>query len=473
MRVDDRHLLSSFSASVLLLVFAIGEIELRMLNRLFKLEQNGTTVGRELQAGLTTFAAMAYILAVNPAILSNTGMDKAALVTVTALTAAIATTIMALLTNFPIALAPGMGINAIFTYTICLGIGVPWQEALGMVFINGIIFLVLSVTGVREKIIAAIPHPLKIAITCGIGLFIAFIGLKNGGVIVGHPETFVTHGKFSSPPVVLCLAGIVLTAILVARRVPGAIVLGIVIITVLGLFVRAGGGKMVTDLPENLVAVPASPEPVFMKLSFGFLGNTYAIFKTLPIILTLLLVDMFDNIGTLIGVTKRAGFLRPDGTLPKAGRALLADSIATILSALCGTSTVVSYIESASGVEAGGRTGLTTLTTAGLMLLALFLTPLILIVPAAATAPALVIVGVFMMQSITEIEMADFKTAVPAVLTIIGIPLTFSIAEGIGLGLISAAILALALGERRRMTPFGYAVAFVFLLQFLKIWPFR
>jgi AGZA family xanthine/uracil permease-like MFS transporter len=211
---------------------------------------------------------------------------------------------------------------------------------------------------------------------------------------------------------------------------------------------------------------------VFLKLSFGFLGNSIAIFRALPIILTLLLVDMFDNIGTLIGVTKRAGFLRPDGTLPKAGRALLADSIATILSALCGTSTVVSYIESASGVEAGGRTGLTTLTTAALMLLALFLTPLILIVPAAATAPALVIVGIFMMQSITEIEMGDFKTAVPAVLTILGIPLTFSIAEGIGLGLISAAVLALALGEWRRMTLFGYAVALVFLLEFLKLWPF-
>jgi len=442
-----------------------------MLQRLFKLDQHQTTVGRELQAGLTTFAAMAYILAVNPAILANTGMDKGALVTVTALTAAIATTIMALLTNYPIALAPGMGINAFFTFTIVLGRGVPWTEALGMVFVNGVIFLILSVTGVREKIIAAIPHSLKIAVTCGIGLFIAFIGMKNGGVIVSNPATFVAPGNFAAGPVALCLFGIVLTAILVARRVPGAIVLSIAVVTLLGVFVRAGGGKMVTELPASFIASPASPAPVFLKLTFHFLTNSNAILMALPLILTLLLVDMFDNIGTLIGVTKRAGLLRPDGTLPKAGRALLADSVATILSALFGTSTVVSYIESASGVEAGGRTGLTTMTTAVLMLGALFFTPLIVIIPAAATAPALVIVGVFMMQSISEIDMSDFKTAAPAVLTILGIPLTFSIAEGIGMGLITAALLALALGEPKRMTALGYGVAAVFFFEFFHIWP--
>ncbi len=444
-----------------------------MLQRLFHLEENKTTVGREMQAGLTTFAAMAYILAVNPAILANTGMDKGALVTVTALTAALATAIMALLTNYPIALAPGMGINAFFTFTIVLGKGVPWSEALGMVLVNGVIFLLLSVTGVREKIMAAIPHALKIAVTCGIGLFIAFIGLKNGGVIVANQATFVSHGDFASGPVALCLFGIALTAVLIARRVPGAIVISIAVVTLAGLFVRAGKQGMVTQLPESLVAMPASPAPVFLKLTFDFLTSSHAIMMAVPLILTLLLVDMFDNIGTLIGVTKRAGFLRPDGTLPKAGRALLADSLATILSALFGTSTVVSYIESASGVEAGGRTGLTTMTTAALMLLALFFTPLILIVPAAATAPALVIVGVFMMQSITEIDMADFKVAVPAVLTLLAIPLTFSIAEGIGLGLIAAAILALALGESKKMTALGYVLAAIFFLQFFHFWPFR
>jgi AGZA family xanthine/uracil permease-like MFS transporter len=261
--------------------------------------------------------------------------------------------------------------------------------------------------------------------------------------------------------------------VLVARRVPAAIVLSIAIITVLGAFVPAGGGKHVTELPGSFFSLPASPAPVFLKLTFHFLTDGDALLLALPIILTLLLVDMFDNIGTLIGVTKRAGFLQADGTLPNAGRALLADSIATMLSALCGTSTVVSYIESASGVEAGGRTGLTTVTTAVLMLLALFLTPLILVIPAAATAPALVVVGVFMMQSIAEIDMTDFKTAAPAVLTILGIPLTFSIAEGIGLGLIAAAILTLALGGMKKLSAVGYFVAAVFFLEFFHLWPFR
>jgi AGZA family xanthine/uracil permease-like MFS transporter len=443
-----------------------------MLNRLFKLDQHATTPLREVQAGLTTFAAMAYILAVNPGILANTGMDKGALVTVTALTAALATALMALLTNYPIALAPGMGINAFFTFTICLGKGLPWSEALGMVFINGLIFLALSVSGIRVKIIAAIPQSLKIAVTCGIGLFIAFIGLKNGGVIVANPATFVGAGDFSSGPVALCLAGVLLTIILVARRVPGAIVLSIAIITLLGLFVPAAGGGKVTQLPASLLALPQSPAPVFLKLTFHFLTSWTAFSVALPLILTLLLVDMFDNIGTLVAVTKRAGLLSADGTLPRAGRALLADSIATIASALCGTSTVVSYIESASGVEAGGRTGLTSLTTAVLFLLALLFTPLILIVPAAATAPALVVVGIFMMQSVIEIPMDDFKIAAPAVLTIFAIPLTFSIAEGIGLGLIAAAVLALGLGKPKTLTTAGYIIAAVFFLQFFRIWPF-
>jgi adenine/guanine/hypoxanthine permease len=443
-----------------------------MLQRLFQLDRNRTTPAREFQAGVTTFAAMAYILAVNPAILANAGMDKGALVTVTALTAALATAIMALLTNYPIALAPGMGINAFFTFTIVLGKGLPWSEALGMVFVNGLIFLALSLTGIREKIIAAIPHALKIAVTCGIGLFIAFIGLKNGGVIVANPATFVGAGDFASGPVALCLAGVFLTIILVARGIPGAIVISIAVITLIGLFVPAAGGTKVTQLPSALIAAPHSPAPVFLKLTFNFLTSWTAFTVALPLILTLLLVDMFDNIGTLIGVTKRAGLLAADGTLPKAGRALLADSLATIASALFGTSTVVSYIESASGVEAGGRTGLTSLTTAGFFLLALFFTPLILIVPAAATAPALVVVGIFMMQSVIEIDMTDFKIAAPAVLTIFAIPLTFSIAEGIGLGLIAAAILAIGLGKTKMLTTLGYFIAGIFFLQFFKIFPF-
>lgn len=437
-----------------------------MLARLYQLPENGTTVGRELQAGATTFAAMAYILAVNPAILAAAGMPQPALVTVTAITAAVSTLLMGFLTNFPLALAPGMGINAYFAFTICLGLGVSWQSALGLVFVNGCIFLALSVTGVRERIIHAIPHSLKLAVTCGIGIFIAFIGLKNGGLVVDHPATFVTHGDFSAPPVLLCLFGILLTAILVARRVPGAIILAILAVTLVGVLVPAGAGRAVTVLPDSLFALPASPAPTFLQLNFDLLVHDFA--KAFPIILTLLLVDMFDNIGTLIGVTQRAGLLRPDGTLPKAGRALVADSIAAILSSLFGTSTVVSYIESASGVEAGGRTGLTGATTAVLFLLALFLTPLILAIPAAATAPALVIVGVFMFQAAAKLDLSEVATVVPVFLIVIGIPLFFSIAEGIGLGLIAYAILQVASGRARQTPLLAYVLAAIFALHLLR-----
>ncbi len=436
-----------------------------MLSRLFRLAENKTTVSRELQAGLTTFTAMAYILAVNPLILKDTGMPQAALITVTALTAAISTALMALMTNFPLALAPGMGINAYFTYTICLGAGVPWQSALGLVFVNGCLFLLLSLTGIREKIVNSIPYSLKIAITCGVGLFIAFIGLKNAGIVVSNPATFVAQGDFGSPPVALAFFGIVLTAVLVSRRVPGSIVLSILAVTLIGVFVPDGKGGHVTTLPSltNLFSLPASPEPVFFKLNFDFLKNDFV--KALPILITLLIVDMFDNIGTLIGVTKRAGLLQPDGTLPKAGRALVADSFAAIISSLFGTSTVVSYIESASGVEAGGRTGLTAMTTAVCFLFALFLTPLILAIPAVATAPALVVVGVFMFQTVAEIKLDDFTETMPAVVTLLCIPLTFSIAEGLGLGVIALTLIALCTGRSRSISAFTYGLAALFFLH--------
>ena len=416
---------------------------------------------------------MAYVLAVNPSILANTGMDKAALVTVTAITAAVATTLMALFTNYPIALAPGMGINAFFTFTICLAKHVPWSEALGMVFVNGVIFLSLSISGVREKIIASIPLGLKIAVTCGVGLFIAFIGLKNGGVIAGNAATFVGPGDFTAWAPPSCASRALSSQrSLSPGRSPDAIVIGILAITVIGLVTPDGTGHSVTDLSAGFFSTPHSAAPIFLKLTFGFL-TSWAKFQTaLPLIFTLLLVDMFDNIGTLIGVSKRAGLLNENGVLPNAGRALLADSIATLLSALCGTSTVVSYIESASGVEAGGRTGLTAIWVAIFMLGALFLTPLILAIPPCATAPALVIVGIFMMQSVVEIDMTKFETAAPAVLTIFAIPLTFSIAQGIGIGLICSVLLSVGLGKAREVPPIGYGVAAMFFLSFFKIWPF-
>jgi AGZA family xanthine/uracil permease-like MFS transporter len=450
----------------------LSSYSVQTLRTSFRLAEHGTTVGREVQAGLTTFAAMAYVLAVNPSILAVTGMDRAALVTVTALSAAASTVLMGLLSNYPIALAPGLGINAFFAYTICLGAGVPWQQALGMVFVNGVAFLLLSIGGVRQRIIRAIPHSLKLAITAGIGLFIAFIGLKNAGVVVASPETLVTHGDFTGGPAALCLAGLALTAVLVARRVPGAIVLGMAAVAAAGLLVPDGRGGTVTTLPAAVFAPPASPAPLALQLDLSFLASVPSMLRTLPFILTLLLVDMFDNLGTLIGVTRRAGLLDEHGELPRAGRVLVADSVAAILSAVLGTSTVVSYIESVSGVEAGGRTGLTALTAAACFLVALVAAPLILAVPAAATAPALVIVGVLMMQSAAAIDMQDFVTAVPAVLTLAAIPLMFSIADGIGFGVIAAAVLALATGQPHRLTPTGYLIAAVFFLQFARVFPF-
>ncbi|MEZ5415027.1 MAG: NCS2 family permease [Opitutaceae bacterium] len=437
-----------------------------MLQKLFKLSQHGTTTGREVQAGCTTFAAMAYILAVNPAILAAAGMPADGLITVTAVSAAVSTLIMALFTNFPLALAPGMGINAYFAYTVCLGLGVPWQQALGLVFINGLAFLALSVSGIREKIINVIPFQLKMAITCGIGLFIAFIGLKNGGVIAAHPETFVTHGALGSPPVLLCLGGIILTVVLMIRRVPGGIILSILAITLLGLVVPDGKGGMVTQLPDRFVSLPASMGDTFMQLNLGYFADDFL--KASTVVLTLLLIALFDNVGTLIGVTQRAGLLDQNGHLPGAGRALVADSLGVIASSVFGTSNVVSYIESASGVEAGGRTGLVGVTVAGLFVLALFFTPVIAAIPAAATAPALVVVGIFMFQSVAQLKLDDLRDAAPAFIIILATPLTFSIAEGIGLGLVAFALIQLTTGKARQTSWLVYTLAAIFAVHLFR-----
>jgi AGZA family xanthine/uracil permease-like MFS transporter len=437
-----------------------------MLDRVFKLRQNGTTVGREIVAGITTFAAMAYILAVNPDILKNAGMPQPALVTATALGAAIATVLMALLTNYPLALAPGMGINAFFAFSICIGMGIPWQSALGLVFINGCIFLILSVTGVRRMILDAIPLTMKIAIVAGIGLFIAFIGLQNGGLIVANPATLVSLGDIGQPSVALFAAGLLLTCILVARGTPGAIILSMGILAVAGLFVPGADGQPLTRLPQSLVSMPASLEPVFLQLNFDYVFQNQ--FRALAVILTLLLVDMFDNLGTLIGVARRAGIMDASGNVPRIERALVADSTAAILSSLLGTSTVVSYIESAAGIEAGGRTGLTAITTAICFLLALFFTPLILMIPSAAVAPALVVVGMVMFECVADVDFKKFEIAAPAMLTILTMPLAFSISTGIGIGLIAMVALALGTGRRNGVNWVTGALAVVFLLHFLE-----
>jgi AGZA family xanthine/uracil permease-like MFS transporter len=437
-----------------------------MLERIFRLRENGTTAGRELVAGLTTFAAMAYILAVNPAILKNAGMPEAALVTATALSAAVATILMALLTNFPLALAPGMGINAFFAFSICIGLGIPWQSALGLVFINGCLFLLFSVTGLRQRILAAIPYSMKTAISAGIGLFIAFIGLENGGLVVANPATLVSMGDISKPDVALFAGGVLVTCILISRGVPGAIIVSMGVVTAVGLFVPHGESGMVTKVPAAWISWPASLEPTFLKLNFDLIFTDHL--KALPIILTLLLVDMFDNIGTLIGVTRRAGIMDAQGNIPRLGQALVADSAAAIISSLFGTSTVVSYIESAAGIQAGGRTGLTAITTAACFVLALFLTPVILMVPAAAVAPALVAVGLVMFQEVVHLDLSDFQVAAPAILTILMMPLSFSISTGIGLGLIVLSVLSLVSTTRRQATAVTHVLAIIFLLHFLE-----
>lgn len=463
------------------------------LERRFHLSRHGTSVNREIVAGCTTFAAMAYILVVNPQILKDAGMPQAAVVTATALAAAGASLLMAFLANFPLALAPGMGINAFFAYTVCLTMGVPWQSALALVFVNGCIFLLLSVTGMRERIVNALPNSLKAAVCAGVGLFIGFIGLKNGGLVVAHPHTFVTLGDISNPSVALFGVGVLLTCVLVARGTPAAIIISMVVITVIGFFVPDGKGGNITQMPTSILSLPASIEPTFMKLDFTFLLKEPA--KALPVIMTLLLVDLFDNIGTLIGVTKRAGLMDKNGHVPGLPRALTADSLAAILSSLLGTSTVVSYIESATGVQAGGRTGLTSVVVAVLFLLALFLTPLILMIPGVAVAPALVVVGILMFESVSEIDLTRFEVSAPAILTLMAMPMTFSISTGIGIGLIALTVISLGTMNRkgkasavtelhrefeedpparpRDLTPFTYALAIIFLLHFFEKWLFK
>jgi AGZA family xanthine/uracil permease-like MFS transporter len=432
----------------------------------FEFKQHDTTPGKEVVAGLTTFAAMAYILAVNPAILGEAGMDKGAVFTATALSAAITTALMAFLTNYPIALAPGMGLNAFFAYTICLQLKIPWQAALGLVFYNGVLFLLLSISGLRKLIIDSIPNHLKMAITCGIGLFIAFIGLKNGGVIVADPATFVKIGNFSQPGPILTLAGILLTAILIGRRVPGAMILAILVLSVVGLALPSGkpDGSTVTVAPHALISAPASLEPTFLKLDLGYLWSNFL--QAFVLVLALLFTELFDNMGTLLGVCRRAGLLDAEGNLPRIGRALSADAGAAIISSLLGTSSTTSYIESAAGVEAGGRTGLTTLVVGLCFLLSLFFSPLILAIPAVATAPALVIVGVFMMQTAADLELPDFVKAVPAVLTILFMPLAFSISEGIAVGILVHVILLAGLGRWKQLSPLSLILAVLFLLHF-------
>jgi AGZA family xanthine/uracil permease-like MFS transporter len=438
---------------------------MKALERYFRLKELGGTVGREVVAGVTTFAAMAYILAVNPQILAAGGMDTGAVLTATALASALMTFLMALMTNYPIALAPGMGLNAFFAFTLCGSLGLPWQAALGIVFYSGILFFLLSVTGLRKRLLEGIPFEMKIAIAAAIGFFIAFIGLQNAGIVVASPATLVTLGKMSQPKPLLALFGILLTGALVLRRVPGAVILGILLLTFLGLFLPDETGKKITAMPPALIGKPASLAPTFLQLDLAYFWKHFHAL-CLPL-LALLFVDLFDNMGTLIGVTQRAGFLDKDGNLPKIQKAFMADAAAAMIGSTLGTSTVTSYIESSAGVEEGGRSGLAAIVTGICFLLALFLTPLILVIPAVATAPALVVVGAFMMQGIKDLDLKDFTKALPAFVTIVMMPLTFSISEGLAMGLITFAGVKLLAGRGREVSPLVYGLAALFLVHYL------
>ena len=435
-----------------------------LLERLFKLSEHGTNFKTEIIAGLTTFAAMSYVLVVNPGILSAGGMPVEGLITVTALAACIGTLLMALMTNYPIAMAPGMGLNAFFAFTICLTREIPWEAALGIVFWNGVLFLGLSLSGVRTKIAEAIPAALKIGVQCGIGLFIAFIGLKNAGIVVANPATFVTIGDLSQPAALLALAGILLTIVLVIKKVTGAILISVLVLTLIGAFIPVGDGYL-TQHTDSFVGMPDSISTTFMAMDIMYPIEHLA--ETWDLIFALLFVNMFDTIGTLIGVSRRANLLDAEGKLPKLGSAMNADAAASVIGAAIGTSPVTSYVESAAGVSAGGRTGLTSVVVALCFLLALFFTPLMKVIPLMATTPALIMVGILMMDSFRQLDFDDVTALATASMALLAMPLTFSISEGIALGFITYVGIMLGTGRYKQVTTITYVMAAVFVLRYL------
>ena len=428
--------------------------EICLLQRVFHLEENQTTVRRELLGGLTTFMTMAYVVVVNPRILAESGMPLEGVLFATCISSAFATLVMGFWANYPIALAPGMSLNAYFTYSIVIGRGVPWQTALGVVFLSGLVFLVLTLTNIREHIVNDIPDCLKHGTSAGIGLFIAFIGLRNAKVIVANPATLVGLGKVTDREFLLAVAGLLLIAILMSRRVGGAILIGIVAIAFAGIPLG------LSHWPEHLFSVP-HPSGTLFKLDLR--GATKLGLGEL--VFVFFFVDLFDNVGTLIGVCEQGGFLR-DGKLPRASRALLADAFGTMAGALTGTSTVTSYIESAAGVAAGARTGLGNIVIAALFLVAMFCAPLVAAIPTYATAPALILVGALMCGAVARVRWNDFTEAFPAFLTLVATPLTFSIATGLSLGLLSFTFLKLGSGRYREITPLIWVLSALFVLRY-------
>ena len=428
------------------------------MEKLFRIKERGSSVKTEILAGVTTFLAMAYILAVNPGMLSQTGMPAVGVFTATALSAGIATLVMAFFANLPVALASGMGLNAFFTFTVVFGMGLPWELALTAVFFEGIVFIILSFFNVRELIIDAIPENLKKAVAVGIGLFICLIGMANAGLVVGTNGTILGFASFEGG-VLVALIGLIITAVLYVLNVPGAILLGIIITTVVGIPFG------VTTIPEGFKPISLPEFSTVGKLSFDW--GTILTFKFFVIFFTFFFVDIFDTVGTLVGVANRGKLTDANGKIPKVKQALLSDAIGTTVGAVLGTSTVTSYVESTAGVTAGGRTGLTSVITGVLFFLALFFSPIFLLVPGAATAPALIMVGFFMMGAVTDIDFKDPTNGIPAFLCIIAMPFAYSIAEGIVWGILAHVILKLCSGKVKEISIVAWILFVVFILRYI------
>jgi len=427
-----------------------------MLEKLFNLKQNRTNVRTEIVAGIITFLTMSYILVVNPNTLGATGMDKSALFTATALASILGTLFMAFIPNLPVAQAPGMGLNSFFAFSVAIGLGYSWQMALTAVFIEGIVFIILTFFNVRELIVKSIPRTIKEAIPVGIGLFIAFIGLQNAGLIVKNENTMLSLGDMSNPHVWVASLGLIATSVLYYRNVPGSILIGIILSTIFSVILG------LVEMPkEGIVSLPPDISPVFMKFEWG---NIFTL-DMLIVVFTFLFVNLFDTIGTLLGVASKAGFIDKDGNFPQIKKALFADALGTTFGSMLGTSTVTSYVESVSGVAAGGRTGLTSVSTALMFTLSLFLAPLFLMVPPSATAPALILVGLFMITSIVNINFANITESLPAFLTIIMMPFAFSIAQGIVFGMLSYVFLKALTGKFRHISVTMWVIFLLFIVK--------
>ncbi|HVN17463.1 MAG TPA: NCS2 family permease [Dongiaceae bacterium] len=425
-----------------------------MLERYFRLKENQTTIRAEFLGGLTTFITMAYIVVVNPQILSKAGMPVEGVVFATCVASAAATLVMGLYANYPIALAPGMSLNAYFTYSVCLGMHVPWQTALGVIFFSGVFFLILTVSRVREQIVNGIPDCLKHSTAAGIGMFIAFVGLRNANLVVANPATFVSLGTFSNREAQLAVVGLAIILVLMTRKITGAILIGVIATTLIGIL------RGMASWPQHILSLP-HPSATWLKLDLR--GALHL--GLLEIVFVFLFVDLFDNVGTLLGVCEQGGFVK-DGKIPRVGRALISDAVGTIFGALTGTSTVTSYIESAAGVAAGARTGLSNIVVAALFLLAACCAPLAAAIPGYATAPALIVVGAIMTESIGRVKWSDFADAIPAFVTLLATPLTFSIATGLSLGLISYTLVKVAAGRFREVSPVIWILTALFIVRY-------